>query len=214
MFAAKHPVLIYAEGGIGDNLLAYPALKALEESFPDCVSFVCQPGIGPVLASGLRLRGVHELAVRWTSLQADATTPEVLAQNNYHFEAAERVSFDAETLAQRIGRCDLLVSLNVWHSQSMEELLRLLKPSLSIGAASAFDVALPTTYHVRPHAAECHFAAVRQVGISRRPDDFELPPFISQCREKAGGLGLIPPHMKAVALHMDTAAFRMWPIER
>src|SRR5208282_4338059 len=118
----KFPIAIFANA-IGDHLTTLPALRALAALFPGRLSLICLPGSRREFFSDVRLRSVCEIKMpvrgRW-----------------------ERV-IPAARVAERIGKCDLFLALNPWHSGSMDRLLRLLSPTLSVGFSPSFQVALP-----------------------------------------------------------------------
>src|SRR5215207_2776865 len=121
---AQRPVVIFSNG-IGDHLLNFPALRALAALFPGRLTLLCSTGAGQTFFSRLPLRAVIEADMQ---------------------RAEGGKSFDAESLARAVVPCDLLLSLNPWHSGSMDRLIALLEPEQSIGYFPAFQVSLPRDY--------------------------------------------------------------------
>jgi hypothetical protein len=158
---------------------------------------ICMPGFRQTFFSDLRLRSICEIEMRRRGPQ----------------RTAQRV-FDAGAVAKRIGKCDLFLSLNPWQSVSLDRLVRLLSPALSVGFSPAFQVALakPST----EHAADTPFGVPAYLDPSLRVEDFALPP-----RLPARATVLIrqflratAPGKRVLAVHNETQSDRTWPRDR
>jgi hypothetical protein len=122
--------------------------------------------------------------------------------------------FDAERVASAHGACDQLISLKTWHSPSVDRLLARLAPRCSVGFFSEFDVAVRLDFG--KHSAELAFDIPRALDASLRLDDFAAPPvFGARLVEQARRVRrMLPPGLRVLAVHADTAAEKMWPRER
>jgi ADP-heptose:LPS heptosyltransferase len=185
----KYPAVIFGNAA-GDQLLVLPALRALTSLFPSRLSLICMPGFRRTFFSDLRLRSVCEVEMQRRERQ--------------------RV-FDAAAVARRVGKCDMFLSLNPWHSVSLDRLVAFLSPAVSVGFSPAFQVALPK--RSREHAAESAFRVPSYLDPSLRLDDFAIPP-----RLPDGASALIrrflkraAPGKQVLAVHNETKAEKMWP---
>jgi len=185
----ERPAVIFGNA-IGDHLLTLPALRALASLFPSRLSLICMPGSRRDFFSGLRLRSVCEVEMPG--------------------RGRCRV-FDSRGVARKIGKCDLLLSLNPWKSPSVGKLLRLLSPALSVGLSPEFRVALPTD--PTRHAAEWAFSVPVYLDPSLRLSDFAFPPRLPpRCRPRVRRfLRDFAPGKRVLAVHNETKPEKVWP---
>src|SRR5207244_2604725 len=122
--------------------------------------------------------------------------------------------FDADRVAVAIEPCDLLISLNPWHSQSVDRLLERLMPRSSIGFFQEFRQHVKLDYS--KHSAELAFDIPRVLDPSLNLDDFSKPPnFSPQFVEQASRVqNVFPKGFRVLAVHADTSAPKMWPREK
>jgi ADP-heptose:LPS heptosyltransferase len=189
----KFPAAIFGNA-FGDHLLTLPALRALAALFSGRLSLICMPGARREFFRDLRLRSVCEIKMPMRGRR-------------------ERV-ISAARVAERVGKCDLFLSLNPWHSRSIERLLKLLSPALSVGFAPAFQVALPKG--ARTHRADLVFGVPSYLHPGLRIEDFAYPPRLpAQCRPRVRRfLRWAAPGMRVLAVHTETKADKTWPRER
>jgi hypothetical protein len=189
----ESPAVIFGNA-IGDHLLTLPALRAIASLFPSHLSLICMPRSRRNFFSDLRLRSVCEIKMPGSGSRGR--------------------KFAAARVATRVGRCDLFLSVNPWHSRSMDRLLNLLSPSLSIGLSPAFQVALPKD--LSKHAADLAFGVPAYLRPSLRLEDFAYPPALpAGCRVRVRQfLKEAAPGMRILAVHTETKAERLWPRER
>jgi len=185
----RYPAVIFANA-IGDHLLALPALRALTKIFPRRLSLICMPGFRRHFFTGLRLRSICEVKMR--------------------VRGRSRV-FDSGRVAEKLGRCDLLLSLNPWRSPSVEKLVERLSPALSVGLTPEFHDVLPKD--PRRHASEWAFSIPAHLDPSLRLADFAYPPSLPPgclarvrefLEEKAPG-------KRILAVHNETKPEKVWP---
>ena len=185
----RYPAVIFGNA-VGDHLLALPALRALAAIFPSRLSLICMPGFKRDFFSGLGLRAICEV--------------EMPARGR------SRV-FDSRRVAERLGPCDLLLSLNPWQSPSFASLLRRLSPALSVGFSREFQVVLPKDPN--RHAAEWAFSIPAHLDPSLRLSDFADPPRLpGPCRARVQGfLKNLAPGKRILAVHNETKPEKVWP---
>jgi hypothetical protein len=189
----KFPAAIFGNA-IGDHLLTLPALRALAGLFPSRLSLICMPGSRRKYFPDLRLRSVCEIHMPSRG-------------------GKERV-FAAARIPRRIGKCDLFLSLNPWHSRSVDRLLELLSPNLSVGYSPSFQVALPDDRTA--HRADWAFGVASYLDPRLRLEDFAYAPQLpAHCRQRVRRfLRWSAPHKRILAVHTETKAAKSWPPER
>jgi len=182
LLSASRPVAIFGNG-LGDHLLVLPALRALADLFDGRLGLVCMAGAPGIFFSDLRLRSVSE-----TVMQS--------------VDGGKR--FDADTVAREVGTCDLLLSLNPWHSSSMDRLLDLLAPPRSIGLHPSFET--PVRLDFERHSAELAFEVPRRVNPTLLMEPFAGPPRFRAAAERVARelRALVPPPMRVLTVHADT----------
>lgn len=192
MLEARHPVAFFANG-IGDHLLALPAIRALSCLFNGRLSLICMEGAGDTFFSDLPLRSIFETKM---------------------YDNGKRREFDAPAAAENIGTCDFFVSINPWHSLSVDRLLEALAPKASLGFFPAFKRTLALNY--RKHSADLAFDVPRKLQRTLCFEDFaqppQLPPRAHQLSRRLRGH--LPRAMRVLAVHTETSPEKMWPQER
>ena len=188
----RYPAVIFGNA-LGDQLLALPALRALAALFPSRLALICMPGFRRKFFSDLPLRAVCEVAM--------------------HRRKAQRL-FDSAAVAKKIGKCDLLLSLNPWTSPSLGRLLRLLSPALSVGLLPPFEVILPRNRG--QHAADSAFGVASCFDSSLRPEEFAIPPQVpARVRPRIREfLAAAARGKRVLAIHNETKREKIWPPER
>lgn len=173
--------------------MGLPTLRALAALFPGRLSLICVPGARRDLFADVRLRSVCEVDMR--------------------HRGRGRV-FDSRHAAESIGKCDIFLSLNLWHSPSVDRLLRLLSPTHSVGFSRAFDVVLPKDS--KRHVADQVFALATHFAPSLRIEDFAFPPRIPpRCDPRVREfLESRAPGKRVLAVHNETKPEKVWPRER
>lgn len=192
--SAQAPVVFHLNG-IGDRLLALPALRALSQLYPGRIRLVGAPGDSSLFFyHELGLMKIHEVR---------ATT-----------EGTER-SIDAETLRQAVGDCDLFICFNTWHATGVSELLE--------GFPAATEtVGLYRRYKqwVRSgesqHSADRLFLLAQQVDPTLRLEDFSQAPVLTaEATEAARHFrDSVPDGAKVLAIHTETGSRKQWPVAR
>src|SRR5262249_17571330 len=179
--------LIYANG-IGDHLLTLPAVRALSAHFGGRLRLISFPDA----------KERHYLGVRFSScLSAE-----------FRDKAAGQKSFDANLVAQFLGRCPLLISLNPWHPSSMDRLLELIKPAFSVGFHERFDVQLPLDYD--RHFADITFEMARSFDLGLQLESFASPPrLMYEARRRVHQIfRSLPTGTRVLAVHADTQPWK------
>lgn len=202
MLKARRPALIFANA-IGDHLLTLPAVRALSTLYDGRLALVCSRGARQAFYSGLPLRAVHETVMRRVPTRSRRTREEMFTR-----------VFDSESVARALGDCDFLISLNTWHSDSVEALLERLSPASSIGFYSAFQVELPL--NLEKHSSDLAFDIPLYLQPSLRVEDFASPPSFSEdvWRRVRALKAAVPAPIKLLAIHAETSPEKLWPVER
>src|SRR5436305_739406 len=108
---------------IGDALLALPALRALCRIFSGNLNLICEQSIYKLLYRELPLRNLA-----------------IIECQTWQLDGEQYSGFDVERVVSQVLHCDLFLSLVPWRSPSLDRLLRLLCPRLSVGIGPGFDV--------------------------------------------------------------------------
>jgi hypothetical protein len=189
---ARFPTLLFSNG-VGDHFLNLPAVRAVATLFPGRLTLICQSGLGRIFFYGIRFKSICEVPM--TTFRG-------------------RRQFDADWVAGKVGPCDLLISLNPWHSSSVDRLLQCLAPDFSIGFSPEFKRQIRLNF--RKHSAELGFDVVRALDRSLRLDDFSAAPifprhFVEQAQRVWRAF---PSGFRVLAVHADTKTHKMWPTRR
>ena len=151
------PALIV--GGIGDHLIALPALRAVASLMQGRLQLLCIPTAREIFFPDLALAAVHPM--HHYHLHQIGAAPAAHAPD--YRENAER------ELAAVIGHCDLFLSFERAVHPSTTALLRVLKPQKSIGLLPGFDIEIP--FHHTPHAMDLAFALPKE--LARQANTFK-----------------------------------------
>jgi ADP-heptose:LPS heptosyltransferase len=185
------PVVFFVNG-LGDHLLALPALRALTFLFPKRLTLICAPGMDKLFFSRLLFRKVVECII----------------------EDREERTFVSPAIAERIAECDLFLSLVPWHSSSMTTLLRTLRAARTVGFFPEFTSVLKRDYS--KHAIDLAFDVPKHLAPWLEIDAFILPPILPETGHAAARriFSSIPKEYRVLVVHPDTAPEKMWRAER
>lgn len=193
-FKAENPIAFFLHG-IGDALLALPALRALAQLFEGRLTIVCQDGIYNLFYRDLPLRD-H------VPIKLDGRTLAIREARFY--------PFDASGIANQIGDCDLFLSLVSWRSQWLDQLLDLLKPRVCMGLAAGFDTSVPrrTEQHAMDHA----FALPLFFDSSLTLEEFSSPPLFRPEAEQHAGeiIAMLPKGSRILAVQTESEERKSW----
>jgi ADP-heptose:LPS heptosyltransferase len=186
---------------IGDHFMATPALRALADRFDGRLALICDPGARETFFLDLPLRAVHE--IRNKTILFEQSNPRPV-----------RIRFSVDSLVREVGECDLFLSVNGWHSPSIDDLLQGLSPANAIGFFPSFQVYFP--YNRNKHASENAFDIPRHLDPSLQLEDYSGAPALSaNNRQRAEAWRLaLPASARVLAVHAETKGPKMWPIER
>jgi len=189
---ARFPALLFSNG-FGDHFLNLPAVRAVADLFPGRLTLICQRGFGRIFFHGIQFKMICEVSM--TTIRG-------------------KRQFDADWVAEKVGPCDLLISLNPWHSSSVDRLLQCLAPNLSVGFFQEFG--RQVRLNCRKHSADLGFDVVRALDRGLRLDEFSEAPvfplhFVKQARRVWRAF---PSRFRVLAIHADTKMQKMWPARR
>lgn len=190
---SKHPVVFFSNG-LGDTILALPALRALQTLFGRGLQLVCDAGPHELILSELRMKKV----------------PTAMRRNVPDWTR----EFDVDKVAAEIRQCDFFISLVPWQSASLKRLLDRLAPVDSIGMFADYTICIPRDF--TKHAADLSFDIPKRLDTSLRFEDFCEPPRLSLRSRKVAERvrRLVPSDYRILVVHADTGANKMWPTER
>lgn len=181
--------------GIGDHLIALPALRALASLMQGHLRLICLPDARDIFFSDLPLAAVHHVHPLGAACGAHA--------RDYR-------DFAATELAAAIGDCDLFLCFERCSHPSTAALLRALKPKKSIGLLPGFDIEIP--FDRTPHAMDLAFAIPMELASDLRIKDFAAPPKLP---DAALALATklradLPREAKLLAVHAETKPEKAW----
>ncbi|GAB4197029.1 MAG: hypothetical protein OHK0022_15020 [Roseiflexaceae bacterium] len=187
----QRPVVFFRHG-LGDCLMTLPSLRALTTLLPE-ITLICNAGAGELFYAGLPWRDV---------IEPRATQP------------GDIWSFPVEDVIERVGRCDLLLSLNPQCPPQLKMLIACFNPPVSLGFTPDFRTAIP--WDRDRHSVDAAFKLVQQLDSRLRVEDFAAPPQLSpRALTLARQIyGLLPPNTRVLAVHPDTQARKMWLHDR
>ena len=185
---AEAPVVFFANG-IGDAVLALPALRALAELYPRRLTLVSRRESYTPILGGLPTK--KEFFIGRGS------------KCNWHAEEIEHISAAIEF-------CDLFIALVPWKSDSLSYLIDRLRPSKTLGFFPAYDVAVPRDYG--KHSAALNFDAVKAISPACEMTDFLAPPSygaksVELAREIRDSMG---EDARILAFHAETVPEKTW----
>ena len=202
MIEARRPVAMFSMA-IGDHLIALPALRALAANFNGRLALSCSPRAREIFFSDLSFRATYEIHGKTIRDVCETQSRKLVS-----------IRFDVDSLVRQVSDCDLFVSLNAWHSPSVDQLLERLPDADSIGFFPSFDVELSHS-HGR-HAIDTTFEIPRFLNPSLRLEDYSAAPAISpEIRQCVGAWrARLPASAKVLAVQVETRPSKMWPIKR
>lgn len=191
--AARHPVALFYNG-IGDHILAIPAVRALAAHFGGNLQLVCAPEAPDLYFHDVPLQATHKVP--------------------FTRGADGRPVFDAGSVAAAVGDCDCFLSLVPWHSRSLDELLDRWSPQVSMGFDPAFHTALPIDFD--KHSADLTFDLVRSVDPTLELTQFAAPMAIRQAEGNTAAAlaSILPRSARILIVHADSKREKQWPREK
>ena len=190
--AASSPALLFSNG-IGDHVLAMPALRAIAKAFTGRLTLMCSPTAPRFLFDELPLRRIVEVAF----FREDGTK-----------------HFDARAAVRELGACDLFISLVPWRSASLKSLVTQLSPAPAIGLTRDFPVQVPRD--PSQHMADVLFRVARSLLRHARIAEFTAPlPLPAKARAEASALReRVAGSKRILAVHADTVPEKTWAPRR
>jgi ADP-heptose:LPS heptosyltransferase len=189
---AESPVVFFANG-IGDAILALPALRALTSLFNGRLTLIGHAGSHNVLFRELKTKRQLFLA----------------GGSKCHWQREE-----INDLAASVGYCDLFLGLVPWQSPSLSYLIERLRPSKTIGFFTEYDVAVPRDY--TKHSAQLSFDAVRVIEPDCSFYEYADPPlYPAKSTELAEGVRKsLRKGTRILSVHPETVPEKIWDLNR
>lgn len=193
MRRANRPVAFFANG-LGDTILALPALRALSSIFAGRLILVCDLDIPSIL--------FRDLPVRFVETRMTRNAPDWTRE------------FSVGGVVAACGEPDLFISLVPWYSDSLRELLAAFQPVCSLGFFDDFSITLPLDF--RKHAADLSFDLPRAIDPRLTLEEFSWPPAIAReeiayARSMRNAIGA---SYRILVVHADTGEEKMWMADR
>ena len=182
------PVVAFCSNGIGDHILAAPAIRALSSLFPSALVNVGPPALAPTLLSEVPF-------ARTISLGAGCR------------------AFDSKAIARSVGACGIFVCFDRAITESHIALAKSLGAS-TLGFSAAFDAWI----HLDPslHSVDQAFSLIRLLnpGVPLGPFSYPLHVGASSESLAASFRRAIGEDNKMVICHSDTSPEKMWDPDR
>lgn len=190
LLEANQPVAFFFNG-IGDHVLNLPALRALAKAFGNKLTLLYVSANQDFFFCDLPETRRVPIKIRLESSRRSRT-------------------FDAQAVADQVGKCDLFISLVPWITASLVELLDRLKPEVSIGFFSNYGVCLPLDFN--KHSADLAFDIVQRIAPNYQLDDFAEPLTYpeEEWKKTRRITELLSPGTRVLAVHADTDPSKMW----
>lgn len=187
---AKNPV-VFVVPGIGDHLMVLPAMRALCKAFPKNLTVVC------------------------TLPNASFLFEELPIAKFVYFRYYDPSGlFDAEELAQKIGACDLFISIFPLHTESDAKLISLLKPKESIGFFYGHHKHTVAKNWRELNYIDTAFSMAKMIDPSVELEQFAYPPNMGRQASKTARQmrEFIGSTSKVLAVHTDASlSTKSWP---
>lgn len=195
----KQPVVFFANG-IGDHLIALPALRALSKIFSGRLSLIVVQEAYTQIFSDIVFESV------WFIKSFGAPGTPIMQKIG-----RELAPFDYEALVEEARGCDLFISLCLWTSPDLERLIEKLSPPVSVGFYSTFT-------HKLSEAVNC-FDSVFSVNHLFNPkiniEDFSNHPYIDQKYLRlVHNLKLSMARNRLLIVHTDTKPRKIWSSDK
>ncbi|MER9427313.1 glycosyltransferase family 9 protein [Mesorhizobium sp. M0408] len=145
---------VFFANGLGDYLLTLPTLRALARALPTRLALITSDGPSELLFG-------------------DVGIDRVVSVPMWRPGASAARCFSASQAFHELGPVECLISLVPWHSASLAELARLVRPAWSIGLHRDFDFCV--LGDARDHAADLPFNVVRKFAPHLQISDFAHP---------------------------------------
>jgi ADP-heptose:LPS heptosyltransferase len=180
---------VFLVNGLGDQLLAIPAMRALATVFPGGIQLLLGEGLYAFPYRGLPVG--EPARVWWANM--------------------ERWAIDVGRIEAGVRPCDVFLSLSSWATETVMELAGRMGAVWSIGYTDIFDEVVP--YDSSHHMIDELFALPRCFRQDLRVEDFAGPPEFSGAAERAADRFMrehMVPGERTLFLHPETLADKMW----
>jgi ADP-heptose:LPS heptosyltransferase len=186
----RRSIAVLHINGLGDQLVAWPTIRALDHLFPGQLKLA--------LGEGMRFM-----------FYRDVTFAAQLRANWSDF-AAKQIA--VEPLASELGACERFVNLAEWLTESVWELAEKVALGRSIGLRPMY--AEPVLVDANMHMADRLFAIAQRIDPQLRIEDFAARPRFAPAAEAAARAlrdEHLAPGEKLLFVHPETGATKQWP---
>jgi ADP-heptose:LPS heptosyltransferase len=152
----RRPFVFFSDG-IGDHLMALPALRALTMLFEGRLGVFCRPEVA-------------------TTVFAELSLAHIISDN---FSGEGRLPLiPVARLSSAVRECDLFLSLNSWRSQTVGTIMRSFRHQWTVGFDAGFSTCLPNI--LAEHVIDRAFRVPQAFDPKLRVEDFAGPPKASE----------------------------------
>lgn len=196
-------VTVFCANGVGDHVLALPTLNALANMFPDRLTLILLPRAYQEFFLGIKksklvnIRSPRQPFTNWWQ----GTRP------------GELQEFDYLSLKRKVGRTDVFISLCLWHSPHLQQLIDILTPAVTIGF---HEGSFEHVGNLNLHAFDMYFSLLEVFKSELMLDHYAIPPkqprrnrdLAAELRESLGS------GTRILVVHTDTKRRKMWPPQK
>lgn len=182
-------VRVLLVNGLGDQLIALPAVRAIASLFPGRVILTLGYGMRSFFYGGVPLSG--DTRIFWKDRDVG--------------------ELDLESLGMAEKGCDTLISLCTWDSPSMHAIAARDHATLTVGLCPGYDVHVRRREEV--HMFEQIFDVPRALDTTLAPERFDQPPRLSSAARAAADRlvqGMLVGGEKLLVVHPETRPEKMW----
>lgn len=195
----KQPVVFFANG-IGDHLIALPAIRALSNIFSGRLSLIVVEEAYTQIFSDIVFESV------WFIKTFGSSGVHIMQKIG-----RELTPFDYEVLAKEASGCDLFISLCLWTSPYLERLIENLSPPVSVGFYPTFTYELSEKINCFDSIFCVNHLFNPQINI----EDFSNPPYIEKkYLTLVQDLKVSMKKNKLLIVHTDTKPRKIWSADK
>ena len=180
---------VFFLNGLGDQLMALPAMRALAVLFPDGMELLLGEGMLSFFYRGLPFG--EPTRVWWSDFS--------------------KKTIDVDRSVRGASPADLFLCVSTWTTPTIVELAHKLGARSTMGHSSLFDRVVPAAES--EHMCDVYFSLPKMLSPELQFENFAAPPCFSPAAETAAIRYMqknVPPGMRVLFVHPETHASKMW----
>ena len=180
---------VFLVNGLGDQLIALPAMRALGAIFPMGIQLLLGEGMFSFFYRGLLVG--EGIRVWWSD--------------------CDKRIIDVERTVAGTAPCDVFVCLSTWAAPSVVDLAGKMGANWSVGCFEVFDEVVPINESA--HMFDRLFAIPQHFRADLCLEDFSYTPLFSAAAEEAARRFVcrhVPPGGRILFVHPETRPDKMW----